>query len=166
MYDPVTGRWNGMDALTDSVPGWSPYNYGWNNPVKNVDPDGNLAYGPDDWIRNRYGQYLWDANAIDQSTTRENWTYVGKVLPADVGRLDILSEIGGRLYHKNTGNLFASLGNSINSLLGGDANYFVEHKPYDPVTENALMEGAATGGYGGWRPDGQGSNRVAWKIRC
>ena len=33
----------------------------------------------------------------------------------------------------------------MNSLFGGDDDYFTEHKPYDPVTENALSEGINTG---------------------
>ncbi len=41
MYDPAVGRWNGVDALADSFPTWSPYNYAVNNPVLVTDPDGN-----------------------------------------------------------------------------------------------------------------------------
>ncbi|MCB0573418.1 MAG: hypothetical protein KDC61_02490, partial [Saprospiraceae bacterium] len=32
--------WESMDQLAEKYPGWSPYNYTLNNPVKYVDPDG------------------------------------------------------------------------------------------------------------------------------
>ncbi|MEM1125195.1 MAG: RHS repeat-associated core domain-containing protein [Bacteroidota bacterium] len=34
--DPVTGRWNGVDALADRMPGLSPYNYALNNPLSYI----------------------------------------------------------------------------------------------------------------------------------
>ena len=40
-YESLTGRWMQVDPLANKYPGWSPYNYGKNNPLKNVDPDGN-----------------------------------------------------------------------------------------------------------------------------
>jgi hypothetical protein len=33
-------RWLSVDPLADKYPGWSPYNYCLNNPLKYVDPDG------------------------------------------------------------------------------------------------------------------------------
>ena len=40
-YDSDLGRWLTPDPLADKYPGWSPYNYCLNNPLKLVDPDGN-----------------------------------------------------------------------------------------------------------------------------
>lgn len=54
--------------------------------------------------------------------------------------------IGGKKYHKYTGNVFAQAANQINSALGGADDYSVEHKPYDPVEDNALKKGLASGG--------------------
>jgi RHS repeat-associated protein len=42
-YDPVIGRWNVVDALSDhpNQINKSPYAYTWNNPINLKDPDGN-----------------------------------------------------------------------------------------------------------------------------
>ncbi|QTY27910.1 hypothetical protein [Flavobacterium sp. CS20] len=131
----IISRWFSPDPLAEEFPDKSPYNFVNNNPIRYVDPDGRA---PVDWIKNRYGDYLWDDNAVDQASTRQGWTYVGKELPQGTHSYDVLTEVDGSLYHKNTTNLFAKVGN----LLGGD---FVEHKPYDPVGENNLSEGINTG---------------------
>ena len=41
MYDPSVGRWNGVDAMSEKMANWSPYNYTFNNPLIYTDPDGN-----------------------------------------------------------------------------------------------------------------------------
>jgi RHS repeat-associated protein len=40
-YDPRTSLWQSVDAMADKMPGWSPYNYTFDNPVRYKDPDGN-----------------------------------------------------------------------------------------------------------------------------
>jgi RHS repeat-associated protein len=39
-YDPALGRWHNVDPMADSSYTWSPFNYGKNNPVIRIDPDG------------------------------------------------------------------------------------------------------------------------------
>lgn len=39
-YDPVLGRFMQIDPLADQFPGWTPYHYTHNNPVRYIDPLG------------------------------------------------------------------------------------------------------------------------------
>jgi len=45
-YDPELGRFTQVDPLWGKYPGWSPYVYALDNPLKYVDPDGNKIVDP------------------------------------------------------------------------------------------------------------------------
>lgn len=69
-YDPITGRWTSIDPKRQY---FSPYLSMGNNPTLRIDPDGG-----DDWVKNNStGEYVWDPNAVSQSTTQKGFTYVG-----------------------------------------------------------------------------------------
>ena len=41
-YDPRISLWYGVDPLAEDAPGWTPYRYGFNNPIRMIDPDGQF----------------------------------------------------------------------------------------------------------------------------
>jgi len=41
-YDPATGRWWQVDPKVDELYHWTPYNYGFNNPILYNDPEGDI----------------------------------------------------------------------------------------------------------------------------
>ena len=42
-YDPAMARWVAVDPLAEKYNHWSPYNYGMDSPIVNIDPDGRSA---------------------------------------------------------------------------------------------------------------------------
>jgi RHS repeat-associated protein len=74
-YDSKISLWLSVDPLAEQFPSWSPYSYGFNNPLRFTDPTG---MAPEDFIKNKTtGEIEWRADVTSKATTPEGYDYVG-----------------------------------------------------------------------------------------
>ena len=150
LYDPFVPRFTTIDPLAETSRRFSPFTYALNRPTMFIDPDGMEAEG----VKYSNGYSTSDSRDETGAVSHEGaFETAGggddnkpkvKTEQSEAQRLGEIVTIKGSKYHKNTGNIFAAVGNKVNSILGGDSNYFVEHKSYDPVEDAAVHEAVNT----------------------
>ena len=87
-YDPAIGRWLQIDPLAETMPGWSGYNYVYNNPISLIDPLGLSPY-----------KYNWKTGAYEnENGTEVTWETVQGNLDTEQGT----SEDMAILFKENT----------------------------------------------------------------
>ncbi|MEM8907545.1 MAG: RHS repeat-associated core domain-containing protein, partial [Bacteroidota bacterium] len=88
-YDPVIARWSHIDPLAEGFNNWSPYCYGKNNPILNIDPSGAATYS-----------YNWETgNYEDENDEEVSWEMVQQSLVKN----DIIIDENGEIVFEEDG---------------------------------------------------------------
>jgi len=115
-YDPSIGRFISSDPMAELAPDWTPYRYGFNNPISYIDPDGMFEtkdaakqYAKDEGIKvgglfgafrknkiveNKDGTFSID-NRVDHSSTQDLGGNLGILTGGLVAATDRMSSDNG-----------------------------------------------------------------------
>ncbi|WP_177205782.1 DUF6443 domain-containing protein [Paenimyroides ummariense] len=184
-YDSALGRFNVMDVLSELAPNFTPYRYGFNNPVFWSDPSGLFeSYdAAQNWI-DRWGlsgasisynqdKGLYEIENNGVSFYQRGVDIIKSMYSLDTGiTIDIIkggaSNGGGGKKSGMGAKLSADLTNSYSSSgLRHAVNWWsrnINLGIYDFLYNNSAVTGYGSGEYGPWIPDafGVSFNASAW----
>lgn len=126
-YNPRISIWYGVDPLAVYNPVMEEEFYG----------DGQHNGGVYNWGNNNPYIYTYQ-NPIRYIDPNGKQTEGNQ--GAEAQKLSEIVTIRGQKYHKNTTNIWASFKNWVNSGLGGDPDFWVEKKAYDPADDKFIHE--------------------------
>ncbi|MBT5877070.1 MAG: RHS repeat-associated core domain-containing protein [Candidatus Latescibacteria bacterium] len=159
MYSPATGRFMRLDPKASALPNLSPYLYSSNNPLKYVDPDGELPHWAVGGVVGGligagiegYGQYsqgVFDGGALVGAATKGAITGAvaaatfGSSLLTQVGASSTAEVIGGLASRKMSGegalDSRAIISDAIAGAVGGAAARGAEHIVRIPAVQGGI----------------------------
>jgi len=161
MYDPAIGRWFVVDPMAELAPDWTPYRYGFNNPLKYTDPTGMFEYS-DGYStqdsRNSTGSMSFSGTYEYRTINTDLITVqAGENAPVSGGYIEsYVKETGsvtGRSYFGSSPNLFGAGGfgdmnstgenlykaSSVASYLLGTAHTALEIYADQKIAQNELQ---------------------------
>ena len=94
-YDPVTGRWNVMDALAEKYYPWSPYVSCGNNSISNIDDNGM------EWYRDIDNTIQYSPQVHSQKDLKKNQVYIGAYLTTGKGKSLVSYRRDGSILYAN-----------------------------------------------------------------
>ena len=163
LYAPVIGRFTGVDPIAEKYPGWSPYNYTFNNPLRFTDPDGRA---PEDIIISHKGKdYTYESGKLFLNGSE----YTGKqrgFLKKTVNALNTIgstSEGGSLLSELQSSSNVFEISNGSSEFKSSNhnkafANQFKTDpsakKNYDALKKSGVDFSGGSGGSIGWDPSG------------
>ncbi|SIT14307.1 RHS repeat-associated core domain-containing protein [Belliella pelovolcani] len=101
MYDPLLGRWGVVDPLASQAPGWTPYRFGFNNPIRYIDPNGLFETESDakQWAKDNKIRTGWFSRHKVEQESDGSWAVNNRKEGASYFRdssLDGLDVVGRR----------------------------------------------------------------------
>ncbi len=126
-YDPKWSIFISVDPLAEQAPDWTPYRYGFNNPIRYTDPTG--MYENDDYYFNENGQYLYSDTRTSENIrviSNKDWNNISEIYGKEIkdngysyeALLSALDSKSRLVTEESSGSKFASMISSSVERIG------------------------------------------------